>query len=79
MCLCSCKAKMKTVCPQHSKQKGKEKKGEYLPGVRRLILFTYQHSHTSANMGYLGLTWAGMGTFAHADNVGNHVGRGGNI
>ena len=30
-------------------------------------------------MGYLGLTWTGMGTFAHADNVGNYVGRGGNI
>ena len=34
MYLCSCKAKMKTVCPQHSKQKGKEKKGgAYLPGA----------------------------------------------
>ena len=44
-----------------------------------LILFTDQHSHTSANMGYIGLTWTGMGTFAHADNVGKNMGWGGNI
>ena len=33
----SCKAKTKTVCPQHSKQnhRKKEKKGAYLPRVRR--------------------------------------------
>ena len=33
---CSCKAKTKTVCPQHGKQKRKEKKGGACsPGVRR--------------------------------------------
>ena len=36
MYLCSCKAKMKTVCPQHSKQKGKEKKGSTV--VERIYL-----------------------------------------
>ena len=52
---CSCKAKTETVCPQHSKQKGKEKKRK----VERIYLGSAVQSE--ARYREKGVNWGGLG------------------
>ena len=60
---CSCKAKTETVCPQHSKQKGKGKKRK----VERIYLGSAVQSE--ARYRERGVNWGGLESSAEVKSL----------